>query len=206
MPTPEEIAVDPRMERVTAAILSSAPRFTAADVYDGLARLAGLAAAARTEFMRTDFLIVPSALHHYLVSGARLAACSCSRLPLCSPLASAAHAAASTQSSKMSSATSFMHGNCTKRASCGLGRAISMHAGGPRAEIVAEEGGGAELSWAKNAKLGRFTNFVNLLDLAAVAVPSGVLHCRPSPAATGARPLQVAGRGVDPLVGLGLQT
>jgi len=75
MPTPEEIAVDPRMERVTAAILSSAPRFTAADVYDGLARLAGLAAAARTEFMRTDFLIVPSALHHYLVSGARLAAC-----------------------------------------------------------------------------------------------------------------------------------
>jgi len=81
-----------------------------------------------------------------------------------------------------------------------------MHAGGPRAEIVAEEGGGAELSWEKNAKLGRFTNFVNLLDLAAVAVPSGVLHCRPSPAATGARPLQVAGRGVDPLVGLGLQT
>ena len=41
-------------------------------------------------------------------------------------------------------------------------------------------------SWKKNAKLGRFTNFVNLLDLAAVAVPSGVLHCRPNVGATGA--------------------
>ena len=47
-------------------------------------------------------------------------------------------------------------------------------------------------SWKKNAKLGRFTNFVNLLDLAAVAVPSGVLHCRPNANPTGAHCFQPA--------------
>ena len=72
-PTPAQIAGDARMERVTAAILSGAPRFSAADVYDGLARLAELAARARIEFTRIDFLLVPSALHHYLISGAGLA-------------------------------------------------------------------------------------------------------------------------------------
>lgn len=72
-PTPAQIAGDARMERVTAAILSGAPRFSAADVYDGLARLAELAARARIEFTRIDFLLVPSALHHYLVSGTGLA-------------------------------------------------------------------------------------------------------------------------------------
>ncbi|KAK9835411.1 hypothetical protein WJX81_007895 [Elliptochloris bilobata] len=121
MPTPEQIMADGRMERVTAAILSGAPRFSAADVYDGLARLAELAARARTEFTRVDFLLVPSALHHYLIS-----------------------------------------------------------------EVEAEEKVSPEASWPKNAKLGRFTNFVNLLDLAAVAVPSGVLHCRANALATGA--------------------
>ena len=70
MPTREQILADGRMERVTAAILSVVPRFSAADVYDGLARLAELAARARTEFSRVDFLLVPSAVHHYLVSGA----------------------------------------------------------------------------------------------------------------------------------------
>ena len=29
-----------------------------------------------------------------------------------------------------------------------------------------------QVTWKKNAKLGTFTNFVNLLDLCAVAVPS----------------------------------
>ena len=70
MPTREQILADGRMERVTAAILSVVPRFSAADVYDGLTRLAELAARARTEFSRVDFLLVPSALHHYLVTGA----------------------------------------------------------------------------------------------------------------------------------------
>lgn len=72
-PTPAQIAGDVRMERVTAAILSGAPRFSAADVYDGLARLAELAARARIEFTRIDFLLVPSALHHYLITGTGLA-------------------------------------------------------------------------------------------------------------------------------------
>lgn len=75
MPTREQILADGRMERVTAAILSVVPRFSAADVYDGLARLAELAARARTEFSRVDFLLVPSALHHYLVTGAAAPPC-----------------------------------------------------------------------------------------------------------------------------------
>ncbi len=56
------------------------------------------------------------------------------------------------------------------------------------AEVEAEEKTetAEAASWLKNAKLGRFTNFVNLLDLAAVAVPAGVIHCTPNPNATGA--------------------
>ena len=77
MPTREQILADGRMERVTAAILSVVPRFSAADVYDGLTRLAELAARARTEFSRVDFLLVPSALHHYLVTGAARPALLC---------------------------------------------------------------------------------------------------------------------------------
>lgn len=44
-------------------------------------------------------------------------------------------------------------------------------------EVEAEEKYAEVVSWSKNANLGRFTNFVNLMDLAAIAVPSGVLHC-----------------------------
>lgn len=61
-----------------------------------------------------------------------------------------------------------------------------MYAAAHDAEVEAEEKVAVNASWKKNAKLGRFTNFVNLLDLAAVAVPSGVLHCRPNADATGA--------------------
>ncbi|KAI8468534.1 MAG: allophanate hydrolase [Monoraphidium minutum] len=43
------------------------------------------------------------------------------------------------------------------------------------AEVAAEEGA-APPSWPKNAKNGRFTNFVNLLDMAGIAVPSGLLR------------------------------
>ena len=31
-----------------------------------------------------------------------------------------------------------------------------------------------QVTWTRNAKLGRFTNFVNLLDMCAVSVPSAV--------------------------------
>lgn len=31
-----------------------------------------------------------------------------------------------------------------------------------------------QITWTRNAKLGRFTNFVNLLDMCAVSVPSAV--------------------------------
>mmetsp|Transcript_16382 Transcript_16382/g.44916 ORF Transcript_16382/g.44916 Transcript_16382/m.44916 type:complete len:688 (-) Transcript_16382:929-2992(-) len=41
-------------------------------------------------------------------------------------------------------------------------------------EIAAEESA-TPPRWASNAKLGRFTNFVNLLDMCGVAVPSGLV-------------------------------
>lgn len=33
-----------------------------------------------------------------------------------------------------------------------------------------------QVTWDYNANLGRFTNFVNLLDMAGIAVPSGLLR------------------------------
>lgn len=41
-------------------------------------------------------------------------------------------------------------------------------------EIEAEEKTNDTVTWTRNAKLGRFTNFVNLLDMCAVSVPSAV--------------------------------
>ncbi|KAL6746693.1 amidase signature domain-containing protein [Haematococcus lacustris] len=42
-------------------------------------------------------------------------------------------------------------------------------------EVLSEEER-EEPVWSRNALLGRFTNFVNLLDMCGVAVPSGLLH------------------------------
>ena len=44
------------------------------------------------------------------------------------------------------------------------------------AEIEAEEKLGDQPTWTKNSLSGRFTNFVNLLDMAAVSVPSALLR------------------------------
>ncbi|GIL80104.1 hypothetical protein Vretifemale_9289 [Volvox reticuliferus] len=40
---------------------------------------------------------------------------------------------------------------------------------------VAEEESAETPSWTRNAKLGRFTNFVNLLDMCGIAIPSGLV-------------------------------
>ena len=45
------------------------------------------------------------------------------------------------------------------------------------AEIEAEEKCRQPPTWDKNTLLGRFTNFVNLLDMAAVSVPSTLIRC-----------------------------
>jgi Asp-tRNA(Asn)/Glu-tRNA(Gln) amidotransferase A subunit family amidase len=44
------------------------------------------------------------------------------------------------------------------------------------AEIEAEEKQSAQPTWTKNSLSGRFTNFVNLLDMAAISVPSALLR------------------------------
>ncbi|KAG2426165.1 hypothetical protein HXX76_013146 [Chlamydomonas incerta] len=43
-----------------------------------------------------------------------------------------------------------------------------------QAEVLEEETA-ATPTWGRNAKLGRFTNFVNLLDMCGIAVPSGLV-------------------------------
>lgn len=44
-------------------------------------------------------------------------------------------------------------------------------------EVEATEKHAETPSWPFNAKLGKFTNFVNLMDMCAVSVPSGILRC-----------------------------
>ncbi len=55
------------------------------------------------------------------------------------------------------------------------------------AEIEADEKQASNVTWDKNGNLGRFTNFVNLMDMAAIAVPSGILRCKPAPAGSTGR-------------------
>ena len=62
------------------------------------------------------------------------------------------------------------------------GSMASPHDCGICAEIEADEKQAPTVTWAKNGNLGRFTNFVNLMDMAAIAVPSGILKCKPVPA------------------------
>ena len=68
----DSVAGDARMERVTAAILSGAPAFSAADSFDAFTQLSALRCAARVQMAKVDFLVVPSAAHHYTVAGAFL--------------------------------------------------------------------------------------------------------------------------------------
>ena len=70
----DSLASDSRMERVTAAILSGVPQYSAADAFDAFTELIELTAAARVEMARVDFLVVPSAAHHYTVAGGVLLA------------------------------------------------------------------------------------------------------------------------------------
>ena len=68
-PTEASVKADARMERVTAAIMAGALRYAAADVYDAFATLNDLKGRARVELAKVDFLLVPSAAHHYTVQG-----------------------------------------------------------------------------------------------------------------------------------------
>ena len=57
------------MERVTAAIISGSHAFSAADAFDAFTQLNELKCAARVEMAKVDFLVVPSAAHHYTDAG-----------------------------------------------------------------------------------------------------------------------------------------
>ena len=85
-PTEEGVAADARMERVTAAIMAGALRYSAVDAYDAFAALNDLKTAARLEMAKVDLLLVPSAAHHYMVAGAcARSATHAAFPPACSP-------------------------------------------------------------------------------------------------------------------------
>lgn len=63
------MAGDARMERVTGAIMAGSLRYCAVDVFDALTTLNELKGRARVELAKVDFLLVPSAAHHYTVAG-----------------------------------------------------------------------------------------------------------------------------------------
>ena len=71
----ESVAVDPRLERVTAAIMSGTSAYSAVDVFDALTRLNELKRQAELEMDKIDILFVPTAPCHYSIAG------GCSYLP-----------------------------------------------------------------------------------------------------------------------------
>jgi hypothetical protein len=226
------------MERVTAAIMAGALRYSAVDAFDAFATLNDLRAAARVEMAKVDLLLVPSAAHHYLVAGARacahmvtlsapdcrspclegggwcagpqagcrrmqqacMAFCMRSWAPRAGGLAFNVswEAAGNGMSGRdgyrnvvgtVCGPWLFMHACAAVQPSRGFYVELRSAFFGP-VEVEAEEKAAAQVSWPKNANLGRFTNFVNLMDMAAIAIPSGVLHCAEPAAAsdpTGAR-------------------
>jgi allophanate hydrolase len=107
---------DERLMRITRAIIGGSQRFSAADAYEGLQRLAALRAASRAQLQKVDFLIVPTAAYNYTVDEIK----------------------------------------------------------GEEDDIPGLDEGQPSLP-TKNANLGRFTNFANLLDLCGVSVPSGLM-------------------------------
>ncbi|MEW5314226.1 MAG: hypothetical protein WDW38_005738 [Sanguina aurantia] len=101
---------DERLLPVTRAIICGSGKYTAADVFSDMHKMAVLRAAAVVELTKTDVLLVPSALSHFTI-----------------------------------------------------------------AEVLAQETAQPP-TWGRNAKMGRFTNFVNLIDMCGVSVPSGLLR------------------------------
>ncbi len=85
---------DPRVLPVIRAIISGAAKFTAADVFGDMARLAELRAAALVELAKIDMMLVPTAISHYTQVGqrgvllGRVAAAWCVSRACCSVLCS----------------------------------------------------------------------------------------------------------------------
>ena len=63
------MAKDPRLQRVTAAIISGALTYSAVDVFDALTRLNDLKCQAELEMDKIDILLVPTAACHYSIAG-----------------------------------------------------------------------------------------------------------------------------------------
>ena len=66
----ESVGVDPRLQRVTAAIMSGALAYSAVDVFDALTRLNDLKRQAELEMDKIDMLLVPTSACHYSIAGA----------------------------------------------------------------------------------------------------------------------------------------
>ncbi len=67
--------MDPRLQRVTAAIMSGAVGYSAVDVFEAFTRLNELKCRAELQMDKIDILLVPTAAYHYTIKGA------CSHMP-----------------------------------------------------------------------------------------------------------------------------
>lgn len=61
--------MDPRLQRVTAAIMSGALAYSAVNVFDALTKLNTLKRQAELEMDKIDILLVPTAACHYTIAG-----------------------------------------------------------------------------------------------------------------------------------------
>ena len=62
-------------------------------------------------------------------------------------------------------------------------------------QVIEEESALPKPGWSRNTKLGRFTNFVNLLDMCGVAIPSGTVQYDPAAATAPAAALMTGSGG-----------
>lgn len=124
--------------------------YTGTRVYDDLAALAALKARARVQLGRVDCLLVPTALEHYLVEEIQ----------------------------------EGEQGGCLHRVLQGwLGVVPMCQCARPAhpapmplpPPLPHPEESASPPTWARNAKNGCFTNFVNLLDMCGLSVPQGML-------------------------------
>lgn len=154
----QSIAADPRMEKVTAAVVASGAEYSAADVYGAFAQMSVLSARARVEMSKASIrhlhcrtklgLVVKSPALRLKSSYWQPCGHTCMHDEKCLPLTS--------QVDMLLVPTALQNFLIE--------------------EVEAEEKTSSPPTWEKNTLSGRFTNFVNLLDMAAISVPSAILQ------------------------------
>ena len=177
----QPIDKDPRLEPVTAAILSRGAQYSAVDAFDALTELQRHAGTARQELAKVAIPTVGWAM--MLSVFAAVLYCSLGQDVITVMRLLELKPCTGMQALQGDVCTILGHlaGLCCQGADHLLPQVDVLlvpttlhHYTIP--EIEATEKHADPPTWALNAKLGRFTNFVNLLDMCGVSVPSGVLR------------------------------